>query len=432
MAQVQGTNDPRFAKVRDLFQTFLDSGSELGASVCVNINGTQSCQQASQVARQNWTLTVRIKLDLLSPTYLLVGNSDGTNVVDIWGGYANAAQTQPWEKDTVTCVWSSSKTITALAALVCIDRGLLDPTEKVTKYWPEFGVNGKQNVEVRHVLSHAAGLSGWQEAVTIEDVCNFEKSTKLLEQQAPWWEPGTAMGYHALTMGHLLAELVRRVTGVSLQDFVTRELAGPLNADFQYGAKKEDWQRVAQIIPPPSFKPEDVPAMFKDQSSFGFRTLATNPGLNAEDANGELWRGSVVPAANGFSNARALVRLLAPLSLQDESVLSLKTLEKIFVTQQHGTDLVMGAPVKFGLGFGLSAPATMFENLPEGRVASWGGWGGSQAIVDLENRMTISYVMNKMDNAGFGQNTEEGEKMGMGNPRTNAFVKAIYEALEVK
>ncbi|EDU43362.1 AmpC Beta-lactamase class C [Pyrenophora tritici-repentis] len=394
MAQVQGTTSPRFAKVHSLFQSFLDSGSELGASICVNI--------------------------------------DGTDVVDLWGGYADAARSQRWEKDTITCVWSSSKTITALATLVCIDRGLLDPTEKVVKYWPEFGVNGKQNVEVRHLLSHAAGLSGWQEAVTVEDICNLEKATKLLEQQAPWWEPGSAMGYHAMTMGHLLAELVRRVTGVPFQDFVLKELAGPLNADFRYGVKKEDLGRVAQIIPPPPLKPEEVPEIFKDPSSLGFRTLAINPGMNAEDANGELWRISVVPAANGFSNARGLVRLLSPLSLQDESVLSQKTAEKIFVMQQQGNDIVMGAPVKFGLGFGLSAPETIFENLPEGRVASWGGWGGSQVIVDLENQMTISYVMNKMENAGMGQIREEGEKRGMGNQRTNAFVKAIYEALEAK
>ena len=395
MAQVQGTSDARFAKVRDLFQSFLDSGAELGASLCVNLGGT--------------------------------------TVMDIWGGYADAARTRPWEEDTITCIWSSSKTVTALAVLVCIDRGLLDPAEKVAKYWPEFGANGKANVEVRHLLSHAAGLSGWQEAVTVEDACDLEKSSKLLEQQAPWWEPGTAIGYHALTMRTLLAELVRRVTGIPFKDFVAKELAGPANADFQYGAKKEDWQRIAQIIPPPAPKPGDpVPEMFKDPSSIGFRTLAINPGMPAEGANSDLWRGSVLPAANGFSNARALVRLLSPLSLQDERVLSSKTREQIFVTQQHGTDLVTGMHVKFGLGFGLSAPGTPFENLPEGKVASWGGWGGSQVIVDVENGLTIAYVMNKMENAGLGQKRDDEEKMGMGNERTNSYVNAIYKALVVE
>ena len=234
-------------------------------------------------------------------------------------------------------------------------------------------------------------------------------------------------------MRTLLAELVRRVTSTPFKDFVAKELAGLANADFQYGANKEDWQRIAQIIPPPAPKPEDpMPEMFKDPSSMGFRTLAINPGMSAEGTNSDLWRGSVLPAANGFSNARALVRLLSPLSLQDERVLSSKTREQIFVTQQHGTDLVTGMHVKFGLGFGLSAPGTPFENLPEGKVASWGGWGGSQVIVDVENGLTIAYVMNKMENAGLGQKGEKEEKMGMGNQRTNGYVNAIYQALAAK
>ncbi|RMZ73019.1 beta-lactamase [Pyrenophora seminiperda CCB06] len=396
MAQVQGTCEPRFAKVRELFQSYLDSGDELGASLCVNVGGT--------------------------------------SVLDLWGGYADAARSRAWEKDTITCVWSSSKNVVALAALVCISRGLLDPAEKVATYWPEFGVNGKEKVEVRHLLSHAAGLSGWQEATTFEDVCDLEKSTKLLEQQAPWWEPGTASGYHALTMGHLLAGLIRRVTGSSFQDFVTKELTGPLAADFQFGAKKEDWQRIAQIIPPPERDPNaPIPEQFKDPNNIAFKTVAVNPGLSAEHANTELWRNSVIPAANGFSNARGIVSLLSAISLQDERFVSPKTVEQIFVPQQFGTDLVLPARVRFGLGFALSTEGTPFENLPEGKVASWGGWGGSQFIMDVDRGVTIGYVMNKMEDAGLGQQVKtQGGKMGAGNERTNAYVNAIYEALEAK
>jgi len=213
MAKVQGICDPRFTAVKDLFQSYLDSGEELGASICVNL--------------------------------------DGKDVVDIWGGYADEAHTRSWEKDTVTCIWSSTKTVCALAALVCIDRGLLDPYEKVSKYWPEFAANGKEGVEVRHFLSHASGVSGWEEPITLEDMCDIEKSTKLLEQQAPWWEPGKATGYHAWTMGHLIGELVRRVTGKPIQQFITDELARPLTADFQLGIPEKEWNRVADIIPPP-------------------------------------------------------------------------------------------------------------------------------------------------------------------------------------
>jgi CubicO group peptidase (beta-lactamase class C family) len=389
MAKVQGTCDPRFSAVKDLFQSYLDSGEELGASICVNI--------------------------------------DGEDVIDIWGGYADEARTRPWEKDSVTCVWSSTKTICALAALVCIDRGLLDPNEKVSKYWPEFAANGKEGVEVRHFLSHASGVSGWEESITFEDMCDLEKSTKLLEQQVPWWEPGTATGYHAWTMGHLVGELVRRVTGKPIKQFIAEELAGPLAADFQLGIPEKEWGRVADVVPPPMVVNEDMMALLQDPNNVMVKSLFKNPGMDANVANNPLWRNSAIAAGNGYSNARALVRLLSVISLQNSSFLSAKTLDQIFSTQQEHTDLVIPMKVRLGLGFALPAEGSIMANLPQGRVASWGGWGGSQVIADVERKMTIGYVMNKMAAAGLGE--KEGGKGGMGNPRTKAFVAAVYKVL---
>jgi CubicO group peptidase (beta-lactamase class C family) len=391
MAKVQGTCDPRFAQVKSLFQAYLDSGEELGASICVDLDGKQ--------------------------------------VIDLWGGYADEARTRPWEKDTITCIWSSTKTICALAALVCIDRGLLDPYEKVSKYWPEFAVNGKEGVEVRHFLSHASGLSGWEEPVTLEDMCNIEKSTKLLEQQAPWWEPGTATGYHGSTMGHLVGELIRRVTRMSIQQFIAEELARPLGADFQLGAQEKDWGRVADIIPPPMLSQEQMASAAKDLSKFTFKSLLTNPGMDANAANQPVFRNTAIAAVNGYSNARALVRLMSVISLQNPSYLSAKTLDQIFSTQQeHEKDLVIPEKIRFGLGFALPDEGGILANLPEGRVASWGGWGGSQVVADAERRMTFGYVMNKMDAAGMGQKDEK-RKGGLGNARTKAYIAAVYEAL---
>ena len=166
MAKVQGTCDDRFAEIRQLLQANIDNEKELGASITINI--------------------------------------DGKEVVDIWGGYSDTDRSKPWEKDTITNVWSTTKTVTALAALVLIDRGLLDPNEKVAKYWPEFAANGKENIEVRHLLSHASGLSSWQEPVTFEDIFDREKSAALLAAQAPWWTAGTATGYHSITFGNLV------------------------------------------------------------------------------------------------------------------------------------------------------------------------------------------------------------------------------------
>jgi CubicO group peptidase (beta-lactamase class C family) len=396
MAKVQGACDDRFAEVKKLLQSYIDSGEELGASICVNI--------------------------------------DGKDIIDIWGGYADEARTRSWDRDTITCIWSSSKTVCALAALVCIDRGLLDPYEKVSKYWPEFAQNGKDNVEVRHVLSHASGLSGWQESITTEDMCDLEKSTKLLEEQAPWWEPGQGTGYHAFTMGHLVGELVRRVTGKPLKQFIEEELAQPLGADFQLGAKESDWPRITDVIPPPLPKPEDpIPEDFMNPNSIMFKTFAINPGLDANIANTPLWKNAAIPVGNGYSNARALVRLLSVLSLQNPAFLSKKTIEHVFTEQQHGTDRCIAAPIRLGLGFALPAPDSLMDNLPEGRIASWGGWGGSQVIADVDRKMTISYVMNKMENAGLGQTKEgEGPKgRAMGNDRTKKYVRAVYEALGV-
>jgi CubicO group peptidase (beta-lactamase class C family) len=392
MAKVQGTCDDRFAKVKRLFQQYLDSGEELGASVCVNI--------------------------------------EGKDVIDLWGGHADEAQKRPWEKDTITCIWSSTKTICSLAALLCISRGLLDPYAKVSTYWPEFAQNGKEGVEVRHFLSHAAGLSGWQESLTTEGMCDLPKSTKLLEEQAPWWEPGKGSGYHAFTMGHLIGELVHRVTGLPIAQFIEKELCIPLSADFQLGVKQSDWHRVADIIPPPAPNPEDpVPEAFKYQTSIPFKTFAVNPGLDANVANTEVWKTSAIAAGNGYSNARGLVRLLSVLSLQDDKFLSKEVIDHVFTEQQHGTDLCMGIQVRFGIGFALSCPDTVLGNVPEGRVASWGGWGGSQVIADVDRGITIGYVMNKMADAGLGQ--KNGGNRAMGNERTKGFIKAIYEALEV-
>ena len=171
----------------------------------------------------------------------------------------------PWGEDTIVNVWSSTKTVTSLAALILADRGLLDLDATVATYWPEFAANGKQDIKVRHLLSHTSGVAGWQEPMTIEDLFDWEKATSLLAAQAPWWEPGTASGYQALNFGHLIGELIRRTTGKSLKDFVRDEIAGPLDADFQIGARPDDAGRIAELIPPPPFDipfdalPEDSP-----------------------------------------------------------------------------------------------------------------------------------------------------------------------------
>ncbi|RVX65944.1 hypothetical protein B0A52_09829 [Exophiala mesophila] len=384
MASLKGKTDPRFKKVLDVLEANIGSGEELGASLVINI--------------------------------------DGDVVVDVYGGYVDVDRSKPWDKDTIVNVWSSTKTVATLALLILHDRGLIDVNENVAKYWPEFAANGKESVKIRHLMSHTSGLSGWNRPFSTEDAYDLERSTNLLAEQAPWWEPGTASGYHAITMGHLIGEVVRRVTGKSLTQFVADDIAGPLNADFQIGAKQSDWPRITNVTPPPPF-PFDLSTM--DPESVIVKTFSA-PALDANAANTEGWRKAEIGAANGHGNARSLARILSTVSLggtvDGHRLLSSKTIDMIFQEQANNADLVLGQPIRFGIGYGIAGGGTeqTVPFLPKGqnrRVAFWGGWGGSINIMDVDKRVTISYVMNKM-----GAGT-------LGSERAAAYLKLIYDVL---
>src|SRR5580693_2847326 len=263
---LHGQLDARFEPLRDILEQSLANGSECGLSLVIDV--------------------------------------DGRTVADVYGGYADAARTRPWERDTIVNVWSTTKTVTSLAVLMLADRGLVDLDAPVAAYWPEFAANGKEQVLVRHVMSHSSGVSGWNAPFALTDMYDLERSTALLAAQAPWWEPGTASGYHALNFGHLLGEIVRRVSGKSLTEFVAAEIAGPLSADFQIGASRSDWARCAEIIPPPPL-PFDMATM--DPDSVLFKT-AVGPVAEAAAANTEGWRRAEIGAANGHANARSVAR----------------------------------------------------------------------------------------------------------------------------
>jgi CubicO group peptidase (beta-lactamase class C family) len=345
---------------------------------------------------------------------------DGQLVVDVWGGYADRARTREWSQDTIVNVFSSTKNVTALAALMLIDRGLLDPFAPVATYWPEFAANGKDHIEVRHVLSHTSGVSGWETPFTLEDIYDWDKATAQLAAQAPWWEPGTAPGYHAVTIGHLVGEMVRRVTGRSLKTFVREEICERLGADFQIGARPEDDFRIAELVPPP---PLDVPlgAVPDDHPMRKtFAAIPPNPeaALAAETI---AWRRAEIGSANGHGNARSLVRALSPISLGGSAngirLLHPETVDLIFQEQANGVDLVLAMPARWGIGFALPHPEAV-PDLPDGRVCYWGGWGGSMVVMNPYCRTTFAYVMNKM-----------GQVTPAGTERTRKYTRLIYQAL---
>jgi CubicO group peptidase (beta-lactamase class C family) len=345
---------------------------------------------------------------------------DGELVVDIWGGYADRAQTLEWSEDTIVNVFSSTKNVTALAALILIDRGLLDPFAPVAKYWPEFAANGKGQVEVRHILSHTSGVSGWEMPFTLEDIYDWEKSTSQLAAQPPWWPPGTASGYNAVTSGHLVGEIVRRITDKSLKKFVREEIAGPLGADFQIGARPDDDARIAELVPPPPLDvPLDaVPADHPMRKTFAAMPPTSEAALAAETT---AWRRAEIGSANGHGNARSLVRALSPISLDGNAngvrLLSPDTIDLIFQEQANGTDLVLAMPARWGMGFALPCPEAV-PDIPDEKICYWGGWGGSMAVMNPDRRTTFAYVMNKM-----------GQVTSAGTERTRKYTQLIYQAL---
>ena len=347
--------DSRFETLRGVLDGHIAAGSDVGSSFCATM--------------------------------------DGKTVVDIWGGHADEAKTRPWEKDTIINVYSTTKTMTALTALLLADRGELDFDAPVARYWPEFAANGKADVKVSHLMSHSAGLSGWKEPITEADLYDWEKATSLLAAQAPYWEPGTKSGYHALTQGYLVGEVIRRVAGKSVGTVFREEFADPMGADFHIGLPASEDGRVADLIPPPPGG-----AMGEGTTDHLVANMSTNPGINVLSTRTREWRGAEIPAAGGTGNARSVAEIHTILAnggigRDGKRYLSEAGCRKALEPQIEGTDLILGIPVKFGMGFGLQGGATP---LPNDECIYWGGYGGSLIIIDMKTRATYSYVMNKM------------------------------------
>ncbi len=378
MATIHGTCDDRFTSVRDTMAGNLDSGADAGASVAI---------------------------------YL-----DGELVVDLWGGTITDLDGNEgeWQQDTLVNVYSTTKTMCNLSALLLHDRGEIDVDAPVATYWPEFKANGKENVLVKHLLSHTAGLSGWEEPLQPEDLYDWEKCTSLLAAQAPWWTPGDGAGYHAITQGYLVGEVVRRVTGLSLGTFFKNELADPLGADFHIGAPASTDARTARLIPPPeTIIPDGV-----DENSVLAKTFR-NPNVNPTQSWEEGWRRAEIPAANGQGNARSVARVQSVVSHGGEvngtRFLAPGTIDRIFEVQSSTPDRVLTLPINHGIGYGVISAS--MPVIPSERACFWGGYGGSVIVNDLDHRMTAAFVMNKMG----GGTTGDARGIGVMWAAANAF-----------
>ncbi|KAI9367664.1 beta-lactamase/transpeptidase-like protein [Aspergillus egyptiacus] len=384
MATVHGQCDPRFTAVRDIFASHLQSGAELGASIHLTQNGKA--------------------------------------LIDLWGGHTTPSKRTPWEKDTLVVVWSISKTISALAVLLLIDRGQLTPDTPLADFWPAFNTPDKRGVLVRHVLAHTAGLPSWDPPITQEELYDIPLSTDRLVSQKPWWEPGTKSGYHLISQGILIGGIVERVTGKSLAEFVAGEFSGPLGADFHMGMQDEGGHgRIAELVPPPPLPAElfEAGKGAAGEANIALRAMV-GCRLRAEYAATPEFRKCGIGSMGGISNARGFNKILEIIThrgmVDGRQFLRPETVDLVFRPQAEGRDLVLGIPLKMGMGFGLMNGA--MEWMPRGQVCFWGGWGGSIALMDLERRVTFTYAMNKM------------ELGTLGNSRATDYIKAVYEVLE--
>lgn len=373
---VEGSWDTRFERFKDAFQRQIDRGEDIGASACVFI--------------------------------------DGQMVVDIWGGHLDATFTRPWERHTIAQMFSSTKTVTALCALMLADQDELDLDAPVAKYWPEFAQNGKGAVVVRQLLGHTSGVAGWTEPMTLQDLYDVEKSTALLARQAPWWEPGRTSGYHGFNQGHLVGEVVRRVTGKSLGRFFAEDVAAPVGVDkdLYIGTPPEADARVSLLI---QGKPLDVPIGSR------FDRALCNPRATPQDTWTIPWRRSEMGAINGHGNGRGIATvqsILAAGGANGVRLMSEAGRLRVLEQQADGVDVVIGLPMRWGMGYSLD---TAFFGRPVSRTAWWGGNGGSMSYVDLDLRLSLGYVPNRW---------LAGDAMSL--ERARQLVAAAYACAEAK
>ncbi len=334
-------------------------------------------------------------------------NVEGETVLDLWGGAQDHAGTTPWEEDTVSIVFSVTKAATAMCAHLLIERGELDLHAKVTDYWPEFGQNGKENVTVRMMLNHSVGLPAFREPVPEGAFYNWDQMIGILEKMEPFWEPGTRNGYHMVSFGWTVGELVRRASGRSLGTYFAEELAGPLGADFWIGLPEEIEARVARVHahnPGPDIPMTDfTKAIIDDRNSISALSLLNTGGANMGNPKTREQFAGEIGGAGGISNGRAMAKLIAPLANGGGGLYSADTISQMSrISVATERDATLQIPSRFALGFMKSMdnrhrPFGHIETCILGEQAfGHVGAGGSIMFADPECRLGFGYSMNQM------------------------------------
>ena len=385
---VEGICDPRFTPVREAFRENFANRGELGAAVTVTV--------------------------------------DGKTVVDLWGGVADTVSARPWMRDTTVVVFSCTKGATALCAHLLAARGQLDLDASVARYWPAFAAAGKEAIPVRMLLNHQAGLVAIDQPLPAYALYDWDTMATAVAAQAPQWQPGTAHGYHAVTFGWLVGELVRRISGRSLGNFFRDAVAGPLGLDFWIGLPEAFEARVAPIRMAP-LTGETTPLMraLADRGSLISKAFMNPPGLmTARQVNARVLHAAEVPAANGIATARALAGMYTPLACGGRSgsveLVDRDTLHAMATVESEGNDRILLIPTRFASGFMKSIDNRPGDSAilgPNPEAFGHAGAGGSIGMADPVARVAIGYVMNQM---GAGV---------LLNGRGQALIDAVYACL---
>ena len=347
---------------------------------------------------------------------------DGQPVVDLCGGYANQSRSRAWERDTLVCMMSVAKGITAVCFNMLLDRGLVELDAPVARYWPEFARNGKDKILVRHILDHTAAIPVltnnklWPGAMF-----DREAYVQALEDQEPLWEPGTKAAYHVHNQGYLLGEIMRRVTGKTIGPFLRSEVAGPLHADYYIGGMLgEEQARVAEVIPNLGarlFAAKDAEAP-ETLRNLAFRQNPDEPWIDT--LNSSIWKVAEIASGNGHGNARGVARIYSALSVGGEidgvKLMSKASIEQMITEQHNQTELLQERPYHQALGVLLNTPAAVYMG-PNPRAFGHHGIGGSIGFCDPDGRIAFSYACNKM------------HAVGDNGPRARRLIDAVYASL---
>jgi CubicO group peptidase (beta-lactamase class C family) len=375
---IGGTVAPGFERVAEAFERNFADGLEVGAACAVRVGGEQ--------------------------------------VVDLWGGIADPATGRPYDGDTLQLVFSSTKGIVAVAAHVLAQQGLLDLDAPVSAYWPEFAANGKGDITVRAVLAHRSGVVGIDRVLSVEEFCAWDPFIEALAAAEPLWAPGEGHGYHALTFGHLIGEVIRRVTGTDVGSYVRDHVAAPVGADFHIGVAEDDLARVAPLLDFPvgalGNDPNPVIVALLTPGTPTNRAFMIAPVFPTTFNQPELLRAQV-PSANGCTSARSLARIYGGLVSPIDGVrlLSPKQVDEARTVHSEGDDLILvGGPNRIGAGFFLPDPESPM--LGDGSFGH-AGLGGSFGCASPEREIGFGYVMNQMS------------AQVKGDPRTRALMDAV-------